>query len=85
MNEELKQKLLELPGVILAQELGLIELSQKQAEDRRISDEIKTLAKNEAAMNLNFKNEGQRNASIETILRDNILYQDIQKESSRTG
>jgi len=79
MSEQLKQKLLEQPGVILAQELGFIEMSQKQADDRRVSEEIKTLARNEAAMNLNFKNEGQRNASVETALRDNVLYQEIQK------
>lgn len=75
-HDELETLLISKPKEILDRELAIIELTTSHAEDRRIADEIKTLAKNEAAMNLNFKNEGQRNASVETALRDNVIYQE---------
>ncbi len=76
IHDELEKLLSANPGTILAHELALIELTRTQNKEIQLSDEIKTSAKIEADMNLNFKNEGQRKASVELKLKDNAVYQE---------
>lgn len=76
VNEHTIADLLEQqPGIILAEELALITLTQAQEADLLTIKEIEVNAKAEADMNLSFKNEGQRKASMLESLNKNEMYQ----------
>lgn len=77
--EKLTELLLSQPGMIFLEETALLKLSQTQAEDNLRISEIEAVAKSEIAMNLSFKNEDQRKASLNLTLKDNILYQGLKK------
>lgn len=78
-HDELETLLTSKPSSILEHELALIELTTRQANDIHASDIIKTAYKTDADMNKNFKNEGERKASVELLLRENQEYQEYQK------
>jgi len=79
MSEELKQLLLNQPGIILNEELNLIKISQKQVEDNLKISEIEEPIKSEVDMNPTLKNIGQRKAAFIELLKPNTIYQDLKK------
>ncbi len=78
-NENLTQLLLSQPEIILNEELNLIKITQKQAEDNFKINEIEEPIKSEVDMNLALKNAGQRKAAFIELLKHNTIYQDLKK------
>lgn len=78
-NENLTQLLLFQPEIILNEELNLIKITQKQAEDNLKINEIEEPIKSEVDMNQALKNIGQRKVAFIELLKPNTIYQDLKK------
>ncbi len=76
-RENLTNALLEVPAKIQAQEINLLNLVETQLELNRACDDIEAPCKAEIAMNMSFKNEGQRKTALEIQLKENQKYQEL--------